>query len=215
MSIVDDYGRYEADLDLIRARCFPLQLDRWPVKRIAQYLREISASPLIESDSPLPTVENGETLVTVYLSGNKLYLQINKFDQRIQSKARYPEPPTAIAPASKRKPQVNGTNGNHSDPNWMIDESFAPFAELCRQFWPRILDEEITQGHSWFWKKLSIEQRILATKNLRSRVDAGEDGEYVKHMPDYLRAEWKRGPKAKPKIPQKQHLPSDTEYRGD
>lgn len=203
-------------MDLIRARCFPLQLERWPTSRVAEHLKEISGSPFIEVESPFPTVENSDPLITVYLVGNKLYLQINKFDQRIQSKPRCPEPPDSEPPKpepkTEHKPHRKG-NGTPSLPSWMLDESFTPFADLCRKFWPRILDEELTQGHSWYWKKLSIEQRIEATKNLRLRVDAEEDGEYVKHMPDYLKAEWKRGPKPKAKVPAKIHQPSDTEYR--
>ena len=33
-SIVDDYGRFECDEDLIRARAFPRQMDRWTSTRI-------------------------------------------------------------------------------------------------------------------------------------------------------------------------------------
>jgi hypothetical protein len=40
MSVVDDYGRIEANLELLRARCFPLQLDRWPLSRVGQVLAE-------------------------------------------------------------------------------------------------------------------------------------------------------------------------------
>ena len=77
MSIVDDYGRFEADPDLIRARCFPLQLERWPTSRVTSVFTEL------HRDSPL---------VTVYYGGDKTYFQINKFNQRLQAKSRYPSP---------------------------------------------------------------------------------------------------------------------------
>lgn len=215
MSVVDDYGRFEADLDILRARCFPLQLDRWPVDRIALHLKEISCgSPLIfvkDGKSPTLTVENGGSPpVTVYVVGQKRYLQINNFGQRVQSKARFPAPGSVDVPPnpdipvtskkSESKVESNGNgNGHHSAPSWVLDESYVEFADLSRKLWPRILSEEIDQGYSFHWNKLSFEQKILATKNLRDRVDSGEDGEYVKHMPDYLKSEWKRGPKPKEK----------------
>lgn len=77
MSIVDDYGRFEADADLIRARCFPRQFDRWSTERIEDCLAEVSG------DSPL---------VTVYECEGRKLLQINNFGQRVQSKPKYPGP---------------------------------------------------------------------------------------------------------------------------
>lgn len=79
MSIVDDYGRFEADPELIRARCFPLQLDRWPTERVARIFAEL------HRDSPL---------ILHYSVGQKSYLQIQNFGQRIQTKSsKCPDPP--------------------------------------------------------------------------------------------------------------------------
>lgn len=219
MSVVDDYGRFEADIDIIRARCFPLQLEKWSPKRVADHLHEISGStsPQLKNGfTPSSTVKNGDCpLVTVYNVGAKTYLQINNFGQRIQSKPRYPEPGSSQLPIN---PEIDAktipANGHHSElPSWMLDESYVMFAELSKKLWPDILDEEITAGYTYHWKKFSMEQRLLATKNLRARVDAGEDGKFVKHMPDYLRFEWKRGPKITGKNGKsKLHQPSDTRY---
>jgi hypothetical protein len=81
MSVVDDYGRFEADAELIRARCFPRQLDRWKLERVEKYLVECSTE--IHGESPC---------VTVYFSGSRKYLQINNFGQRLQSKSKFPGP---------------------------------------------------------------------------------------------------------------------------
>lgn len=86
MSIVDDYGRFEADPDLIRARCFPRQFDRWPTTRIAEVLVELRCLPSSTVD------HGGSPLVTVYRSGSKRLLQINNFGQRVQNKPKYPGP---------------------------------------------------------------------------------------------------------------------------
>jgi len=76
MSVVDDFGRAEADPDLLRAKCFPLQLERWPTERVREFLAELGESPL----------------VTVYHRGEKSYIQIENFGQRLQSKERFPAP---------------------------------------------------------------------------------------------------------------------------
>lgn len=83
MSIVDDYGRFTADPELIRARCFPLQLDRWPLSRVRRVLADVSHV----------ADENGFPLVLIYEVGSKSYIEIGKFDQRLRvKKPKYPEP---------------------------------------------------------------------------------------------------------------------------
>lgn len=221
MSVVDDYGRFEADIDIIRARCFPLQLDRWPPGRVSQNLHEVSGgSPLVTVEngcSPLVTVENGGSpLVTVYQCGEKIYLQINNFGQRIQSKPRFPDPSgnETVSHTPNESPKISPPlNGNSHLHSWLIDESYVPFAELARKLWPQILDEELTEGHRFYWSKLSFEQRMEATKNIQARVDSDEDGKFVRRMPHYLKSEWKRGPQTEKKgVKKKQNQPSDTRY---
>lgn len=96
MSIVDDYGRYEFDFDKIRARCFPLQLDRWENGRIERHLTEISSIGL----------------VLVYQSGSKKYIQISNFEQRIQSKPKFPDPPDSTGTPNNQPL----TTVRHGDP---------------------------------------------------------------------------------------------------
>ncbi len=74
MSIVDDYGRFECDLDILRARLFPLVLDRWPVARIKAALEEC------------------RDLIQIYGEG-KMYLQIKNFRQKTRSPSKCPDPP--------------------------------------------------------------------------------------------------------------------------
>ena len=76
INVVDDYGRFDWDVDLIRARAFPLQLDRWPIDRLKIVLQELAQSPLL----------------TIYMAEQKQYFEIANFGQRIQSRGRYPSP---------------------------------------------------------------------------------------------------------------------------
>ncbi len=83
-SVVDDFGRYEADPSILRARCFARQLERWPEERIAKCLAECSKTAM----------DDGLPLVFSYECDFKKYLEINKFNQRIrpETKSKFPPP---------------------------------------------------------------------------------------------------------------------------
>ena len=78
MSVVDDYGRYHALPKLLRAACYPLQIDKVSDSDIGKWIAGC--------------VNAG--LVRVYSAKDgKSYLEIVKFGQRVQSKSKFPEPP--------------------------------------------------------------------------------------------------------------------------
>lgn len=74
MSVVDDYGRYEADLELLRVKCFPRILDKWPEVKVQAALEETIAA----------------ALVLVYVVKPKIYLQMSNFQQRLRSPSKFP-----------------------------------------------------------------------------------------------------------------------------
>ncbi len=76
MSVVDDYGRTEADARLLRARCFPLRVDSVTVDQIEMWLAA--------------TVGRG--LTTVYLVGGRRYLEYLRLGKPRAEKSRYPGP---------------------------------------------------------------------------------------------------------------------------
>lgn len=76
MSVVDDYGRCEADADLLRVYCFPRRLESWPEERVSAALIETMSGPY--------------PLVTVYEVLGKKFLQINNFGQRARSSSKFP-----------------------------------------------------------------------------------------------------------------------------
>ena len=86
MLVVDDYGRFEVDLDVIRASCFPRQLDRWPPLRI-----ETCLTCAVQT-----LTDDGTPLIQRYRVASKEYLQINNFNQRVQSKPKFPGPPGTV-----------------------------------------------------------------------------------------------------------------------
>ena len=77
MSIVDDYGRYEANPQLLRARCYPLQTDAVRNTDISRWMAACQKAGLI----------------LVYDCGGKRYLELSNFQQQQRSASKYPEPP--------------------------------------------------------------------------------------------------------------------------
>ena len=100
ISIVDDYGRYEADLEILRVKCFPLLLDRWPLSRVGAALSDARSAPSRDGH-----------LITVYSSNGREYLQINNFNQRLRAKtSRCPSPDGQMpdtCPSSARLARVS------------------------------------------------------------------------------------------------------------
>ena len=83
ISIVDDFGRVEADPEMLRVKCFPRRLEQWPVARLESAMAETSKC---RTDDDLP-------LVSYYRVGPKSYLQVNNFGQRLRAeKSKYPPP---------------------------------------------------------------------------------------------------------------------------
>jgi len=77
MSVADDHGRYYATPMLLRAACYPLQLDKVSDADIGKWTRCAEKAALV-SVYPAPD--------------GKRYIQILDFGQRVQSKSKFPEP---------------------------------------------------------------------------------------------------------------------------
>lgn len=76
MSVVDDFGRYGADVPVLLSRCYPRRAEWATEDSVIQWLTECSEAELI----------------TLYTVDGHDYLEIAKFDQRTRSVSRYPSP---------------------------------------------------------------------------------------------------------------------------
>lgn len=77
---VDDFGRFTASIQLLRASLFPLQLDRVSEKDVARLLNEAE--------------EHG--LLATYEVDGKRYLSIAKWEQGRAKASKYPQPPASV-----------------------------------------------------------------------------------------------------------------------
>lgn len=81
MSVVDDFGRFDARLPILLAALYPLKLDQVAKAHIEQWLAECSTVGL----------------VIVYQVEGKPYLELQKFNQRLRTQSsKWPECPQGI-----------------------------------------------------------------------------------------------------------------------
>lgn len=73
--VSDDYGCMDARPSILRARCFPLR-DNITTDHLAKWMNE-----LVE-----------QKLVVTYSADGQPYLQVLRWEQRIRSKGKYPQP---------------------------------------------------------------------------------------------------------------------------
>lgn len=78
MSIVDDYGRYEANPQLLRSKCYPLQVDDVRVADITRWMAACQKAGLLLN----------------YAVQGKQYLEVSNFGQQQRTVSKYP-PATA------------------------------------------------------------------------------------------------------------------------
>lgn len=77
MSVVDDFGRYTANLTLLRASCYPLKLDSVKEDSISKHLAECV----------------GARLIVLYTVADKAFLELQDFRQQVRAKdSKYPAP---------------------------------------------------------------------------------------------------------------------------
>ncbi len=100
MSVVDDYGRFSANLTLLRASCYPLKLDSVKEDSIKKHLAEAE----------------GAGLIVLYTVAGKAYLEMQDFGQRVQSKSKFPEPPEGIDEIPPTPDEHQDSTVIHGDP---------------------------------------------------------------------------------------------------
>lgn len=77
MHIADDYGRHEANAQLLRSKCYPLQVDAVSGQQVRAWLDQCAAVGLVR----------------VYAVDGKEFLEITKFGQQQRSASKCPDPP--------------------------------------------------------------------------------------------------------------------------
>ena len=177
-SIVDDYGRYEAGHQLLRAKCYPLQTDTVRVADIARWMAACQKSGLL----------------LVYAVNGKQYLEVQDFGQQQRTASKYPAPPAVDSNCEQMLANA------HLGVCVVVDEvkPLAPAAPVVREgfarFWaayPKRRREKKAEAEK-VWKQQGLEafvDLILAHVTAQSKThDWQKDGgQFVPQPPAYLR----------------------------
>lgn len=95
---VDDFGRMEADPEVVFTTCFQRVPKGWTIAKVRTCLHELASA------------NNGEQpLITIYCVGSRWYLQITSADRTIYRRAKdskYPAPPKNITLEGPTVPEM-------------------------------------------------------------------------------------------------------------
>lgn len=88
LSVVDDFGRYYADPGMLRAACYPRQLNKVSDSDVGKWLAQVAEAALVR----VYPAEDGER-----------YLEVVKFDQQVRAKkSKFPVPPSTCVADAKQ-----------------------------------------------------------------------------------------------------------------
>lgn len=105
LSVVDDFGRYYADEGMLRAACYPRQLNKVSDSDVGKWLRACADAALVR----VYPAEDGES-----------FLEVLKFDQQVRAKkSKFPNPPSTCAANATQ----TISKGNHLPEDAHLDVS--------------------------------------------------------------------------------------------
>lgn len=105
MSVVDDYGRYDGRVSILRAQLFALKLERVSESDVAKWISKCCEAGLVRQ----------------YTVDTKPYIELLRFNQRIRSEtSKWPTPPPSSA---DNCPPVPATGGH--PPPYSYAETYA------------------------------------------------------------------------------------------
>jgi|GEM_PF-6901915 len=102
LSVVDDYGRFDARPTLLRVRCYPLRVDQVGDNQLVDWLTECVNQGLVRlyAKNGKPQTEAltvAELSNTITKSSKRPYLEVQDFKQKIRAKSsKFPDPPAGI-----------------------------------------------------------------------------------------------------------------------
>lgn len=139
MSVVDDFGRFDADEKLLISRCYPLTFDRILPTDVSKWLTELCKP----EDNPL---------LVVYACGPKWFLQINDFGQRERSASKFPPPSVSSSPSFDRTLPQNSASRARS-PTTTTTTTTTDEAAECGEPWDWFCSEFKGEVEADAWKE--------------------------------------------------------------
>lgn len=196
--LVDDYGRYEAEPILLRAKLYGLRSEV-TVADVSEHLLALSSG-----DQPL---------VILYDVLGKKFLEIQQFGQRTRTE-KYPSPALADncehlrarASNTRTPPNTNtrSTPKEESARETIRDAGFVEFEKLARSV--GMIGSE-GPGGDWdraeriWWPSLGYEKQLRLLDRFRKRIQGSEydDPAYIPGVVSFFNGKWDNPPRPRPK----------------
>lgn len=162
MSVVDDYGRYHGNPSLLRAACYPLQLDKVGNQDIAKWLTKCVRAGLVRA----------------YTVEGKEYIEVVKFGQQVRAKkSKYP-----ACEADAQQLHSRCIADAHVDVD-VNDISIADFEDFYRSY-PRKVGRGAAEK---VWARLRPSPELLAEMlSALNRWDVPTDPKFIPHPATWL-----------------------------
>ena len=169
---VDDFGRCEADADLLRGKLFSRQLDRVKDSHIKQWVEELARY----------------NVLFLYELSGKMFLQMNKWEQGRAKHSRCPHPPTDVNMRLQMFARENISPD--SDPDSDTDTDYDTEEGFVR-FWEAYPNKTAKKAALKAWKKASdkpavglILDAVERAKN--SQAWKKDGGQFIPHPATWL-----------------------------
>lgn len=164
LSVLDDFGRFYGNPSLLRAACYPLQLDKVGNQDIAKWLTKC--------------VDAG--LVKVYTVDGKDFVEVLKFQQQIRAKES--KFPACVADAK----QMRSTCVADAHLDVVVDEVDISAARFDR-FWGKYPRKLAKPAAFKVWKKLSPNDSLFkAIMDAVERTKWPVDDTFIPHPATWL-----------------------------
>lgn len=147
ITLVDDYGRYEADPELLRSHAFPFGSPNGETVDLQTIV------------SGLQTLVHKELILTYEING-KGYLQLSRWQEHARSKSKYPEPPKAD--------QLQTIDNICSPPSSSSSPSSSPSPALVRT---QVLADGDASIPTWAEVKAEADMRAVPEASAKSFFD--------------------------------------------
>jgi hypothetical protein len=183
LSVVDDFGRYYADHGMLRAACYPRQLNKVSDSDVGKWLGACS----------------GAALVRVYpAQDGEQYLEVLDFGQQVRAKkSKFPDPPsTCVADAKQTQSNAHldvsvfGVVSEDVDGNAAAPVGAAP--EYFDEFWKAYPNKVGKDAARKAFDKRKVTRALLdemlaaIARQRQSKQWADDGGKYIPHPSTWL-----------------------------
>lgn len=173
-SVVDDFGRYFGDVGMLRAACYPRQLNKVSDSDIGKWLDAVSVAGLVR----------------VYrASDRENYIELAKFGQQVRAKkSKFPDPSSECV-ADAQQMQTNA----HLDVSVSVSVSdVSASADLFARFWEKYPKKKAKDDARKAFDKRKPDEALLGSMLAALAVQCASpdwlesDGKFIPHPATWL-----------------------------